>query len=104
RSVPGAAFVLALVMYPYVFLLVRAAFLRQGSAAMDAARMLGHGPLRSFFRAVLPMARPALVAGLSLVLLEALADFGAVSILGVDTLTTSVYKTWYALFSLPAAA
>lgn len=104
RSVPGAAAVLALVLYPYVFLIVRAAFLRQGSAAMDAARSLGHGPLAAFFRAALPMARPAWVAGLTLVLLEALADFGAVSILGVDTLATSVYKTWFGLFSLPAAA
>jgi iron(III) transport system permease protein len=104
RSVPGAAAVLALVLYPYVFLIVRAAFLRQGSAAMDAARTLGHGPVAAFLRAALPMARPAWVAGLSLVLLEALADFGAVSTLGVDTLTTAVYKTWFGLFSLPAAA
>lgn len=104
RSVPGAAAVLALVLYPYVFLIVRAAFLRQGSAAMDAARSLGHGPIAAFFRAALPMARPAWVAGLSLVLLEALADFGAVSILGVDTLTTAIYKTWFGLYSLPAAA
>ncbi|HBD20394.1 MAG TPA: ABC transporter permease, partial [Arenimonas sp.] len=104
RSVPGAAAVLALVLYPYVFLVVRAAFLRQGSAAMDAARSLGHGPVAAFFRAALPMARPAWVAGLTLVLLEALADFGAVSILGVDTLATAVYKTWFGLYSLPAAA
>lgn len=104
RSVPGAAAVLALVLYPYVFLLVRAAFLRQGSAAMDAARSLGHGPFAAFFRAALPMARPAWVGGLTLVLLEALADFGAVGILGVDTLATSVYKAWFGLFSLPAAA
>ncbi|MFY2763544.1 ABC transporter permease [Arenimonas sp. MALMAid1274] len=104
RSVPGAAAVLALVLYPYVYLIVRAAFLRQGSAAMDAARSLGHGPLAAFFRAALPMARPAWVAGLTLVLLEALADFGAVSILGVDTLTTAIYKTWFGLYSLTAAA
>jgi iron(III) transport system permease protein len=104
RSVPGAAAVLATVLYPYVFLIVRAAFLRQGSAAMDAARSLGHGPVAAFFRAALPMARPAWIAGLSLVLLEALADFGAVSILGVDTLTTAIYKTWFGLYSLPAAA
>jgi iron(III) transport system permease protein len=104
RSVPGAALVLAAVLYPYVFLIVRAAFLRQGSAAMDAARLLGHGPVSAFFRAALPMVRPAWVAGLSLVLLEALADFGAVSVLGVDTLTTAVYKTWFGLYSLAAAA
>ncbi|KFL36563.1 ABC transporter permease [Arenimonas donghaensis] len=104
RSVPGAAAVLALVLYPYVFLVVRAAFLRQGSAAMDAARSLGHGPFSAFFRAALPMVRPAWAAGLSLVLLEALADFGAVSILGVDTFSTAIYKTWFGLYSLPAAA
>jgi iron(III) transport system permease protein len=104
RSVPGAALVLAAVLYPYVFLTARAAFLRQGSAAMDAARSLGHGPWRAFFHAALPMARPAWVAGLSLVLLEALADFGAVSVLGVDTLSTAIYKTWFGLYSLPAAA
>ncbi len=104
RSVPGAALVLAAVLYPYIFLTARAAFLRQGSAAMDAARSLGLGPWRAFFRAALPMARPAWMAGLSLVLLEAIADFGAVSLLGVDTLTTAVYKTWFGLYSLPAAA
>ncbi|HEX5755393.1 MAG TPA: iron ABC transporter permease [Arenimonas sp.] len=104
RSVPGAALVLALVLYPYLFLILRAAFLRQGSAALDAARSLGLGPKRAFLRAVLPMVRPAWVAGLSLVLLETIADFGAVSILGVDTLSTSIYKTWFGLYSLPVAA
>ncbi|MDY0021590.1 iron ABC transporter permease [Arenimonas caeni] len=104
RSVPGASLVLSLVLYPYVFLIVRAAFLRQGSAAMDAARSLGRGPLSAFFGAALPMARPAWVAGLGLVLLEALADFGAVTILGVDTLSTAIYKAWFGLYSLPAAA
>lgn len=104
RSVPGAALVLALVLYPYLFLILRAAFLRQGSAALDAARSLGLGPKRAFLRAVLPMVRPAWVAGLSLVLLETIADFGAVSLLGVDTLSTSIYKTWFGLYSLPLAA
>lgn len=104
RSLPGAAAVLALVLYPYVYLVTRAAFLRQGSAAMDAARALGHGPFAAFLRAALPMARPAWAASLGLVLLEALADFGAVSLLGVETLTTAVYKTWFGLYSLPAAA
>lgn len=104
RSLPGAALLLALVLYPYVFLIVRAAFLRQGAAAVDAARSLGRGPLSAFLFAALPLARPAWTAGLVLVLLEALADFGAVSILGVETLTTAIYKTWFGLGSLPAAA
>ncbi|MFN3844014.1 MAG: ABC transporter permease [Rehaibacterium terrae] len=104
RGVVGAALMLALVLYPYVYLLARAAFVRQGSVAMDAARSLGHGPLAAFFRGVLPLTRPAWVAGLTLAVLEALADFGAVSLLGVDTLTTTIYRAWFGLYSLPTAA
>jgi iron(III) transport system permease protein len=104
RSVFGAACILALVLYPYVYLLARAAFQRQGAAAYDAARSLGHGPLSAFVRVALPLAKPAWLAGLILALLETLADFGAVSILGVDTFTTAIYKTWYGLYSLPGAA
>lgn len=104
RSVGGAALVLSLVLYPYVYLVVRAAFLKQGAAAFDAARALGLGPWRAFVRVALPLARPAWIAGVSLALLETLADFGAVSILGVDTFTTAIYKTWFGLYSLPGAA
>ena len=104
RSVFGAACVLSLVLYPYVYLLARAAFLRQGAAAYDAARSLGHGPVSAFVRVALPLAKPAWLAGLVLALLETLADFGTVSILGVDTFTTAIYKTWYGLYSLPGAA
>jgi iron(III) transport system permease protein len=104
RSVPGAAIVLALVLYPYVYLLARAAFLRQGAAAFDAARTLGCAPWTAFVRVALPLARPAWIAGLTLALLETLADFGAVSILGVETFTTTIYKTWFGLYSLPGAA
>lgn len=104
RGVVGAAMVLSLVLYPYVYLLARAAFLRQGAAAFDAARSLGRSPLQAFARVALPLARPAWIAGLTLALLETLADFGAVSILGVDTFTTAIYKTWFGLYALPAAA
>lgn len=104
RSVPGAAVVLALVLYPYVYLLARAAFLKQGAAAFDAARSLGRGPVAAFVRVALPLARPAWLAGLVLALLETLADFGTVSILGVDTFTTAIYKVWFGLYSLPGAA
>lgn len=104
RGVLGAAAILSLVSYPYVYLLARAAFLRQGAAAFDAARTLGHGPAAAFVRVALPLARPAWFAGLTLAVLETLADFGAVSILGVDTFTTAIYKTWFALYSLPGAA
>jgi iron(III) transport system permease protein len=104
RGLFGAAALLSLVLYPYVYLLARAAFLRQGAAAFDAARVLGRSPRQAFFGVALPMIRSAWVAGAGLAVLETLADFGAVSILGVDTFTTAIYKTWFALFSLPAAA
>ncbi|MGQ0798900.1 MAG: ABC transporter permease [Pseudomarimonas sp.] len=104
RGILGASVLLSLVLYPYVYVLARSAFLRQGAAGFDAARCLGHGPASAFFRVALPLIRPAWMAGLSLALLETLADFGAVSILGVDTFTTAIYKTWFGLFSLPAAA
>ena len=104
RSIGGAGMVLSLVLYPYVYLVVRAAFLKQGAAAFDAARSLGLGPWHAFLRVALPLARPAWIAGVTLALLETLADFGAVSILGVDTFTTAIYKTWFGLYSLPGAA
>jgi iron(III) transport system permease protein len=99
-----AAALLVLCFYPYVYLTVRAVLLRQGDSAGEAARTLGLGRWRAFVRVRLPLLRPALVAGLGLALLETLAEFGAVSLLGVETLTTAVYKTWFGLYSLPAAA
>ena len=104
RGIGLAAVLLSLVLYPYVYLLARAAFLRQGAAAFDAARTLGRSPWQAFAGIALPMIRPAWAVGAGLAVLETLADFGAVSILGVDTFTTAIYKTWYALFALPAAA
>jgi iron(III) transport system permease protein len=104
RTLGGAALVLSLVLYPYVYLLARAAFLRQGAAAFDAARSLGHSPAGAFMRVAWPLARPAWIAGLTLALLETLGDFGAVSVLGVDTFTTAIYKTWFGLYSLAGAA
>ena len=104
RSVLGAAIVLSLVLFPYVYLISRSAFLRFGSGALDAGRMLGVGPVPGFFKIVLPMTRHAWFAGLSLVLLETLADFGAVKLLGIDTLTTTIYALWFDLKSLGVAA
>jgi iron(III) transport system permease protein len=104
RGLGFAAVLLSLVLYPYVYLLARTAFVRQGAAAFDAARTLGRSPARAFFTVALPMIRPAWIAGAGFAVLETLADFGAVSILGVDTFTTAIYRTWYALFALPAAA
>ena len=104
RSVWGVILVLSLALYPYVYLLARNAFKTQGMRAMEAARSLGHGPFQGFFKVALPMARPWIVGGTMLVVMETLADFGAVSIFNFDTFTTAIYKAWFGFFSLPAAA
>lgn len=104
RSATGVSLVLSLVLYPYVFLLARNAFATQGVRMVEAARSLGASPAKAFWRVALPMARPWIVAGLMLVLMETLADFGAVSIFNYDTFTTAIYKAWFGFFSLPAAA
>ena len=104
RSLGGAGLVFALVLYPYVYLLVRTAFLERSPRMWDAARTLGAGPWASFLRVSLPLARPAAVAGLALVLMETLADYGAVAYFGVPTLTTGIYKSWYAFSDRTGAA
>lgn len=104
RSTPFVVLVLSLTLYPYVYLLSRAAFLSQGKGLMEAARTLGVGPWKGFIKVTLPMARPWIVSGLALVLMETLADFGAVSIFNYDTFTTAIYKAWFGFFSLQAAA
>lgn len=104
RSLPGTVVVLSLALYPYIYLMMRAALLRQGAAAYEAARTLGDPPMRAFVRVVLPATRAAWLGGLALVLLETLADFGAVRLLGRDTLTTLVIQSWVSLGSLALAA
>ncbi|WP_417661003.1 ABC transporter permease [Pseudomonas sp.] len=103
RSTGGVITVLVLVFYPYVYLLARNAFLAQGKGLMEAARVLGHNPWQAFWRVALPMARPAIGAGLALAIMETLADFGAVSVFNFDTFTTAIYKTWYGFYSLTSA-
>lgn len=96
--------VLVLVFYPYVYMLARSAFLSQSSDVMEAARVLGATRWSAFFRIALPMARPAIVAGVSLAVMETLADFGTVAVFNYDTFTTAIYKAWFGLFNLQAAA
>ena len=103
RSTGGVIIVFILVFYPYVYLLARTAFLAQGKGFMEAARVLGLSPWQAFWRVALPVARPAIGAGVALALMEALADFGAVSVFNFDTFTTAIYKTWYGFFSLSSA-
>lgn len=104
RSPGGVILVMGLVLYPYVYMLTRTAFLAQGPGLMEAARIAGMGPWQAFFRVALPMARPAIAAGTALALMEALADFGAVSVFNFDTFTTAIYKAWYGFFSIEVAA
>lgn len=104
RSLPGAIAMLALVLYPYVYLLARAAFLDQSVAVLEVSRTLGAGPWRRFFAVSLPMARPALIAGMSLVQMEALADYGTVQYFGVGTFTTGIFRVWYGMNDSTAAA
>jgi iron(III) transport system permease protein len=104
RSTGGVVTVLTLVFYPYVYLLSRNAFLTQGKRMLEAAESLGCGPWRAFFLVILPMARPWIAGGTLLVIMESLADFGAVSIFNYDTFTTAIYKAWFGFFSLPVAA
>lgn len=104
RSAGGVILVLSLALYPYVYLLARNAFQTQGKRLLEASQALGHRPVHAFFKVALPMARPWIAGGLMLVLMETLADFGAVSIFNFDTLTTGIYKAWFGLFSLSAAA
>lgn len=104
RSLSGAIVLLGLVLYPYVYLSARAAFMTQSKHLMEAARALGHGPWGVIRRVVLPLARPALAVGLSLALLETLNDIGASEFLGVHTLTISIYTTWVTRSDLAGAA
>jgi iron(III) transport system permease protein len=103
RSLDGAIAMMSLVFYPYVYLLTRAAFVSQSVCLLEASRILGRGPWRSFFTVALPLARPAIVAGLSLALMETLADFGTVEYFAVDTFTTGIYRVWLDV-NEPAAA
>lgn len=97
RSLPGAAMMLILVLYPYVYLLARIAFLEQSTVTLEASRILGCGPWGSFWRVALPLARPAIAAGTALALMETLSDFGTVQYFGVDTFTTGIYRTWFGM-------
>lgn len=104
RSIGGAVAMLGLVLYPYVYLVVRTAFLEQSVGIIEVGRTLGYGPWRGFFRIALPLARPAIAAGTALALMETLADFGTVSYFAVPTFTTGIYRAWLSMGDRVAAA
>ena len=104
RSLWGAIVMLILVLYPYVYLLARTAFLEQSFSTLEASLSLGCSPWQSFLKVALPLARPGIMAGLALALMEALNDFGTVEYFGVNTFTTGIYDTWFGLGERTAAA
>ena len=95
--------VMSSVLYPYIYLLVRASFIRQGSQLIDAARTLGHNSVSIFWRIILPMGRPAIFAGTSLVIMETLNDYGAVKHFGVPTFTSGIFRTWLGMGDMSGA-
>ncbi|MCP4431111.1 MAG: iron ABC transporter permease [Gammaproteobacteria bacterium] len=104
RSIGGAIAMLSFVLFPYVYLLARAAFLDQSVCVIEVSRTLGCNLWSSFFRIALPLARPAIVAGMSLVLMETLADYGTVAYFGLGVFTTGIFRTWFGLGDSAAAA
>ena len=104
RGPPGMLAVFILILYPYVYLLACTAVAAQGRTTFEAARTLGMAPVRAFLRVALPIARPAVAAGVSLAVMEALADFGAVAVFNFDTFTTAIYRAWFGMFDLAAAS
>mgnify|MGYP002152247422 CR=1 FL=1 len=104
RSLGGAAAMLTLVLYPYVYLLARAAFVAQSASTFNAARALGQSPFGAFLRVSVPMARPAIMAGVLLAAMETIADFGTVAYFGVQTLATGIYTSWFTMADRAAAA
>jgi iron(III) transport system permease protein len=104
RSLPGAAAMLTLVLYPYVYLLARAAFLQQSATAFLAARALGRSAWGAFWAVSLPMARPAIAGGVLLAIMETIADYGTVAYFGVQTFATGIYVSWFGLADRAAAA
>ncbi len=104
RSIGGAIAMFSFVLFPYVYLLARAAFLDQSVCVIEVSRTLGCNLWASFFRVALPLARPAIVAGMSLALMETLADYGTVSYFGIGVFTTGIFRTWFGLGDSAAAA
>ena len=102
-SYGGVVLVMTLVLYPYVYILARAAFLEQSEATLEAARILGARRIVLFWKVILPLARPSIVVGVTLALMEALADFGTVAIFNYATFTRAIYRVWFGLFSRDAA-
>lgn len=104
RSLGGAVLMLSLVLYPYVYMLARNAFSEQSASLLEASRTLGLSPRRHFWKVALPLARPAILTGMALAMMEAFADYGTVQYFGVPTFTTGIFRTWFGMGNAVAAA
>ena len=103
RNIYGAIVVFSFTLYPYVYLTTRMAFLNQSRSLMEAGKLLGNSNRLLFFRLAVPLVRPAIIAGLALVIMETLSDFGAVDHFAVQTFTTGIFRTWYGMYDLSTA-
>lgn len=99
----GVMFIMAFVLYPYVYVITRTAFLSQSTTILESSRVLGSSASKTFFKIALPIARPAIVAGISLALMEVLNDYGAVKYYGVSTFTTGIFRAWFSLSDINSA-
>ena len=103
RNMYGAIIVFAFTLYPYVYLVSRSALINQSKSMKEASRLLGLNQLQVFYKLALPMIRPAVIAGIMLVIMETLSDFGAVDHFAIETFTTGIFRTWYGLYDLQTA-
>ena len=104
QSLTGAIIMLSLVLYPYVYMLARTAFAEQSSSLFEASRTLGKSPRQHFWQVALPLARPAILTGTALAMMEAFADYGTVQYFGIATFTTGIFRTWFGMGNQIAAA
>ena len=99
-GIPGAVFIFSLFLYPYVYMITRAFLESQSTSYIESARLLGRKPLSVFFKVVLPLSRPAIVGGTVLVIYEVLGDYGVTSYLGIHTISTAIFQTWFRMYDV----
>ncbi|PZE19527.1 iron ABC transporter permease [Paenibacillus xerothermodurans] len=102
-SIQGAVFIFTMFLFPYVYLIARSFLERQSASYVENARLLGRGPVSIFFRVVLPISRPALIGGVTLVVFEVLSDYGVSSYFGVQTISTAIFKMWFGMYDVDSA-
>ena len=103
RNIYGAIIVFSFTLYPYIYLTSRVAFINQSRTIIESGKMLGLDNKSTFYRLAIPMARPAIIAGLALVIMETLSDFGAVEHFAIPTFTVGIYRTWFGMYDLGTA-